>query len=125
MAVDAPHPAGFSRFGVLDVLSSTTPRPSGRKPRWARPLTALAMKPGEKCRLELVVPSMQGGATTFTVLPGIRGLFETGILEPVEILNRLARQGVPVRPADDELVSSRPDCTIEGCQDTFHIVMRA
>ncbi len=26
--VDAPHPAGFSHFGVLDVLSSTTPRPA-------------------------------------------------------------------------------------------------
>jgi len=39
--VDAPHPAGFSHFGVLDVLSSTTPRParSGRSPQ-RRPLRA-------------------------------------------------------------------------------------
>jgi len=59
-AADAPHPAGFSRFGVLDVLSSTTPRPSGRKPGWARHLAALATKPGEKCglagRLRTVTP---------------------------------------------------------------------
>jgi len=36
---------------VLDVLSSTTPRPSGRKRRWARHLAALATKAGEKCGL--------------------------------------------------------------------------
>ena len=48
---DAPHPAVFSRLGVLDVLSSTTPRPSSRKPCWARHLTALAAKAGEKCGL--------------------------------------------------------------------------
>ena len=50
-ASDTPHPAVFSRLGVLDVLSSTTPRPSGRKPRWARHLAALATKDGEKCEL--------------------------------------------------------------------------
>jgi len=50
-AVDAPHPAGFSRIGVLDVLSSTTPRPSGRKPSRAQHLVALATKPGENCGL--------------------------------------------------------------------------
>ena len=38
---DAPHPAVFSRLWVLDVLSSTTPRPSGRKPHWARHLAVL------------------------------------------------------------------------------------
>jgi len=40
-AADAPHPAGFSRFGVLDVPSSTPPRPtrSGRSPQ-RRPLRA-------------------------------------------------------------------------------------
>ena len=40
-AGDAPHPAGFSRLGVLDVLSSTPPRPSrsGRSPQ-CRPLRA-------------------------------------------------------------------------------------
>jgi len=44
---DAPHPAAFSRLGVLDVLSSTPPRPSGRNQRWARHLAALATIPGE------------------------------------------------------------------------------
>ena len=40
-AGDAPHPAPFSHFGVLDVLSSTTPRPArpGRSPQ-RRPLRA-------------------------------------------------------------------------------------
>jgi len=52
-AGDALHPAGFSRIGVLDVLSSTTPRPSGRKLRWAQHLTDLATKAGEKCGLIL------------------------------------------------------------------------
>ena len=47
-ASDAPRPAAFSPLGVLDVLSSTTPRPSGRKPHWARHLAGLAKKPGEK-----------------------------------------------------------------------------
>ena len=50
-AGDAPHPAGFSHFGVLDILSSTTPRPSDRKPHWARHLADLATKAGEKCGL--------------------------------------------------------------------------
>jgi len=50
-ASEAPHPAVFSRLGVLDVLSSTTPRPSGRKLPWARRLAALATKAGEKCGL--------------------------------------------------------------------------
>jgi len=43
-ASDTPHPAEFSRLGVLDVLSSTTPRPSDRKRRWARHLAGLATK---------------------------------------------------------------------------------
>ena len=33
------------------VLSSTPPRPSSRKPRWARHLADLVTKPGEICRL--------------------------------------------------------------------------
>jgi len=53
-ASDAPHPAEFSRLGVLDVQSSTTPLPSGRKNRWARHLAALATKAGEKCGLNPV-----------------------------------------------------------------------
>ena len=40
-------------------------------------------------------------------------------------LNRFAKQGFPVRSADDVFVSFLPDRTIEGCQDTFHIVVRA
>ncbi len=52
-ACDAPHPAEFSRLGVLDVLSSTTPRPSDRKHHWTRHLTDLATKAGEKRGLTL------------------------------------------------------------------------
>ena len=52
-AGDAPHPAWFSHFRVLDVLSSTTPRPSDRKPHWARHLADLATKAGEICGLAL------------------------------------------------------------------------
>ena len=50
-ASDAQHPAPFSRFGVLEVPSSTSPRPSSRKHRWAQHLADLVTKPGEKCRL--------------------------------------------------------------------------
>ena len=53
-AADAPHPAMFSPLGVLDVPSSTPPRPSGRKPHWARHLGTLATNTGEKCGLETV-----------------------------------------------------------------------
>ena len=48
---DAPHPAVFSRLGVLDVPQVRAPRPSGRKPHCARCIAALATKPGEICRL--------------------------------------------------------------------------
>ena len=48
---DAPHPAALSHLGVLNVLSSTPPRPSDRKLHCARYLDALATKPGEKCGL--------------------------------------------------------------------------
>jgi hypothetical protein len=54
-ADDAPHPAVFSRLGVLDVLSSTTPRPSDRKTHWARHLVGLAKKPGEICGLVVLL----------------------------------------------------------------------
>ena len=53
-AGDAPRPAVFSRVGVLDVPQVRAPRPSGRKPHWARHLAALATKPGEICRLTRV-----------------------------------------------------------------------
>jgi len=39
---------------VLDVLSSTPPRPSGRKHRWARHLAVLATKADEKRGLSLL-----------------------------------------------------------------------
>jgi hypothetical protein len=44
---DAPHPAALSHLGVLDVLSSTPPRPSDRNHHCARHLATLAAKPGE------------------------------------------------------------------------------
>ncbi len=53
-ADDAQCPAVFSRIGMLDGLSSTTPRPSGRKPHWTMHLAALATKVGEKCGLAVV-----------------------------------------------------------------------
>ena len=37
---------------MLDVLSSRPPRPSGRKPRWARDLSTLVTKRGEKSGAE-------------------------------------------------------------------------
>jgi len=50
-ASDAPHPAVFSRLGVLDVPQVRAPRPSGRKPHWAPHVAALATEPGEICGL--------------------------------------------------------------------------
>ena len=49
---DMPQSAAFSPIGVLDVLSSTTPHPSGRKRNISRHLAGLATRRGEKCRLE-------------------------------------------------------------------------
>ncbi len=40
-ATDALHPAPFSHIGVLNGLSSTPPRPSNRKRRWAQHLGGL------------------------------------------------------------------------------------
>jgi anaerobic selenocysteine-containing dehydrogenase len=48
-AGDALHSAVLSRLGVLDVPSSTPPRPSGRNPHWAQHLATLATEPGEIC----------------------------------------------------------------------------
>ena len=48
---------------MLDILSSTTPRPSGRKRRWPRHLVALATKPGEKCRLAAICAAVILAAT--------------------------------------------------------------
>jgi N-methylhydantoinase B/oxoprolinase/acetone carboxylase alpha subunit len=47
-AGDAQHPAALSHIGVLDVQSSTAPRPSSRKRRSMQHLADLATKPGEK-----------------------------------------------------------------------------
>jgi len=50
-AGDAPHPTGFSQLRMLDVLSSTPPRSSNRKPSCSQHLASLATIPGEICRL--------------------------------------------------------------------------
>ncbi len=67
-ASDTPRPAEFSRLGVLDVLSSTTPRPSDRKHRWARHLAALATKAGEKRGLKDAVTLWLLGSSAIFVL---------------------------------------------------------
>ena len=69
-AGDALCPAAFSRIGMLDGLSSTTPRPSGRKPHWAHHLTALATNLGEKSGLERPAASPVWATRTRTVLLG-------------------------------------------------------
>ncbi len=51
---DAPCPVVFSRIGMLDGLSSTAARPSGRKPHWTQHLAGLATKVGEKCGLAYI-----------------------------------------------------------------------
>ena len=45
---DVQHPAPLSHQGVLNVPSSTPPRPLDRKLHWAQHLTHLATKAGEK-----------------------------------------------------------------------------
>jgi len=57
-AGDEQCPTGFSHLRVLDVLSSTPPRPSNRKPSWSQHLTDLATKPGETCGLEVFMASV-------------------------------------------------------------------
>ncbi len=54
-ARDMPQSAAFSRIGLLDVPSSTPPRPSGRKHHISRHLAGLASRRGEKCGLTRVV----------------------------------------------------------------------
>ncbi|MCD4748409.1 MAG: hypothetical protein K8R59_03455, partial [Thermoanaerobaculales bacterium] len=58
-AGDALCPAALSRIGMLDGLSSTTPRPSGRKLHWAQHLTALATNLGEKHGLGAATKEVQ------------------------------------------------------------------
>ena len=55
-AADAPHPAMFSPLGVLDVPSRTPPRPTGRKPHWARYHGTHPTNTGEKCGLVATSP---------------------------------------------------------------------
>ena len=83
-AHDMPQSAASSRLGVLDALSSTTPRPLGRKRNISRHLTGLATQRGEKgglvCRQRpdglsagLRIPDMtlmvfdEGGATADSI----------------------------------------------------------
>jgi hypothetical protein len=66
-AADAPHPTVFSPIGVLDVLSSTTPRPSSRKHRWVQHLAALATKPGEKWGLAVRASGLASALRTAAV----------------------------------------------------------
>ncbi len=66
-ALDMPQSASFSPLGVLDAPSSAPPRSSSRKRHCARHLADLARKPGEICRLGLVlfagaVPVLPPGA---------------------------------------------------------------
>jgi len=90
-AADAPYPAGFSRIGVLDVLSSTTPRPSGRKPSWAQHLAALATKPGEKCGLARTEASTGArGRPQAVELELMSHRFESIATEMGEMLQRTA-----------------------------------
>ena len=52
-ANDASAPAVFYHLGVLNVPSSTPPRPKVRKHGWHRRLAALATKPHEYFGLEI------------------------------------------------------------------------
>jgi hypothetical protein len=61
---DAPRSEALPRLGVLSVLKSTPPRPTGRKPPCARRFAALVTNPGEQCglaqsRLSVMVASIQ------------------------------------------------------------------
>ena len=47
-ARDTPQSAPFSPIGLLDVQSSTPPRPAGRKHHISRHLAGLATRRGEK-----------------------------------------------------------------------------
>jgi len=68
---DASHPAVFSRLGVLDVPQVRAPRPSGRKPHWARRLAALATKPGEICGLGFTGGYRDRDDTVVGWIPGL------------------------------------------------------
>ena len=63
-ARDTPQSAAFSRLGVLDVLASTTPRPSDRKHRISRRLAGLATRRGKKRRLAIATLGLVLGAAS-------------------------------------------------------------
>ena len=54
-ARDMPQSAAFASIGALDVPSSTTPPPSGRKRRISRHLAGLATRRSEKHRLVVLL----------------------------------------------------------------------
>jgi hypothetical protein len=99
-AADAPHPAMFSPLGVLDVPSSTPPRPSGRKPHWARHLGTLATNTGEKCGLARKYHrrSAAGIETIAELIPAARRLGRLPFRQPHRLrsvagVSRRARTG--------------------------------
>ena len=98
-AGDAPHPAVFSRLGVLDVPPGTPPRPSGRKLHWSRHPAVLPTEPGEICGLaraaalaEVVVATGGGAfcnAANREIIHGSGGVSVFLDLPWVEIQRRL------------------------------------
>ena len=100
-AGDAPHPAPFSHLGVLDVPSSTSPRPSGRKHNWAQPLAALATKPGEICglgaetRVGVRVGTIGGSSFTLEYLVEADGVTVAEAITTQVIVDR--KSGRPMR----------------------------
>ena len=62
-ARDMLQSAAFPPIGVLDVPSSTTPLPSGRKRRISRHLAGLATRRSEKCRLVVLLITLVASVT--------------------------------------------------------------
>ncbi len=101
-ADDAQSSAGFSHFGVLDVPSSTTPRPSGRKPRRAMHLADLATEAGEICRPGI---SSKAPSTRYRYREarlshrcssrGRRGAVRSGVYDPRGADSYLTVRGAP------------------------------
>ncbi len=104
-AGDAPHPATFSRIGVLDGLSSTTARPSGRKPHWPQHLPALATKPGEICGLGVSPP-------TINTLPPFDKIRESALDSRPELAEAQALIDMATIRVDLSQKDNRPDFTV-------------
>jgi len=87
-AGDLLQSAVFALIRLLDVLLSTTPRPSGRKPHISQQLSDLAPKPGEICELDVEAQSTLRLDGPFelecgSVLEGVRVAYRTwGRLTP-------------------------------------------